>query len=118
MVEPGARVAFDGGVPINGVIIMSRSPVVLALLLGTTFVHAGEMPPPMGARQGGPMTPPPSVLYHASKQGADPQALAQALSKNIDAAKPDTRYEVMVSVRELPPQPLKPQPAGAPLKGQ
>ncbi|MGS3140731.1 hypothetical protein ACB316_21395 [Aeromonas sanarellii] len=97
---------------------MSRSPVVLALLLGTTFVHAGEMPPPMGARQGGPMTQPPSVLYHASKQGADPQVLAQALSKNIDAAKPDTRYEVMVSVRELPPQPLKPQPAGAPLKGQ
>ena len=61
------------------------------------------------------MTPPPSVLYHASKQGADPQALAQAqaLSRNIDAAKPDTRYEVTVSVRELPPQ-----PAGAPLKGQ
>lgn len=99
---------------------MSRYPVALALLLGTTLLHAGEMPPPMGARQGGPMTPPPSVLYHASKQGADPQALAQAqaLSRNIDAAKPDTRYEVMVSVRELPPQPLKPQPAGAPLKGQ
>ena len=96
---------------------MSRYPVALALLLGTTLVHA-EMPPPMGARQGGPMAQPPSVLYHASKQGADPQALVQALSKNIDAAKPDTRYEVMVSVRELPPQPLKPQPAGAPLKGQ
>ncbi len=97
---------------------MSRNALILALLLGTTLVHAGEMPPPMDARQGGPMTPPPSVLYHASKQGADPQALAQALSRNIDAAKPDTRYEVMVSVRELPPQPLKPQPAGAPLKGQ
>lgn len=94
---------------------MSRYPIALALLLGTTLVHAGEMPPPMGARQGGPMAPPPSVLYHASKQGADPQALAQALSKNIDAARPDTRYEVMVSVRELPP---KPQPASAPLKGQ
>ncbi|MDN6867163.1 hypothetical protein QO202_03745 [Aeromonas caviae] len=93
---------------------MSRYPIALALLLGTTLVHAGDMPPPMGARQGGPMAPPPSVLYHASKQGADPQAL----SKNIDAAKPDTRYEVTVSVRELPPQPLKPQPAGAPLKGQ
>ena len=118
MVEPGARVAFDGGVPINGVIIMSRYPVALALLLGTTLLHAGEMPPPMGARQGGPMTPSSSVLYHASKQGTDPQALVQALSKNIDAAKPDTRYEVTVSVRELPPQPLKPQPAGAPLKGQ
>ena len=64
------------------------------------------------------MAPPPSVLYHASKQGADPQALAQSLSKNIDTAKPDTRYEVMVSVRELPPQPPKPQPASAPLKGQ
>ena len=97
---------------------MSRYPIALALLLGTTLVHAGEMPPPMGARQGGPMAPPPSVLYHASKQGADPQALAQALSKNIDAARPDTRYEVMVSVRELPPQPPKPQPASAPLKGQ
>ena len=90
---------------------MSRYPIALALLLGTTLVHAGEMPPPMGARQGGPMAPPPSVLYHASKQGADPQALVQALSKNIDAAKP-------VSVRELPPQPPKPQPASAPLKGQ
>lgn len=97
---------------------MSRYSVALALLLGTTLLHAGEMPPPMGARQGDPMTQPPSVLYHASKQGADPQALAQALSRNIDAAKPDTRYEVMVSVRELPPQPPKSQPASAPLKGQ
>ncbi|BCR27772.1 hypothetical protein KAM448_44450 [Aeromonas caviae] len=97
---------------------MSRYSIALALLLGTTLVHAGDMPPPQSPRLGGPMAPPPSVLYHASKQGTDPQALAQALSKNIDAAKPDTRYEVTVSVRELPPQPLKPQPAGAPLKGQ
>jgi hypothetical protein len=54
VVEPGARVAFDGGVPINGVIIMSRYPVAIALLLGTTLLHAGEMPPPMGARQKAP----------------------------------------------------------------
>ena len=97
---------------------MSRYPIALALLLGTTLVHAGEMPAPMPTRQGGPMAPPVSVLYQASKQGSDPQALAQALVKNIDAAKPDTRYEVMVSVRELPPQPPKPQPARAPIKGQ
>jgi len=94
---------------------MSRYPIALALLLGTTLVHAGDMPSPHPARLGGPMAPPPPVLYQASKQGTDPQALAQALSKNIAAADPDTRYEVMVSVRELPP---KPQAVSAPLKGQ
>lgn len=82
MVEPGARVAFDGGVPINGVIIMSRYPVAIALLLGTTLLHAGEMPPLMGARRGGPMTPP-SVLYHASKQGADPRPWSRRCPKTL-----------------------------------
>ncbi|MCK2086329.1 hypothetical protein ACET6U_18730 [Aeromonas rivipollensis] len=96
---------------------MSRNALTLALLLGTTLAHAGEMFPPMPARPGSQMPMPPSVLYQASKQGSDPQALAQALLKNIAAADPDTRYEVMVSVRELPPQPPKRQ-AAAPLKGQ
>ncbi|WP_419178241.1 hypothetical protein [Aeromonas caviae] len=71
-----------------------------------------------GQHRMGKSTSPPPVLNPASTQGTAPQVLVQALSKNIDAAKPDTRYEVTVSVRELPPQPLKPQPAGAPLKGQ
>lgn len=57
-------------------------------------------------------------LYHASKLGQDPQATAQALFKNIPPAEADKRYEVVVSVRELPPQPIRLQPAAAPLKGQ
>lgn len=60
--------------------------------------------------------PPP--LYHASKLGLDPQATAQALFKNIPPAEADKRYEVVVSVRELPPKPIRLQPAAAPLKGQ
>ena len=81
MVEPGARVAFDGGVPINGVIIMSRYPVALALLLGTAPScrrDAARWP----AKEA-PMTPSSSVLYHASKQGRIPRPLVQALSKTL-----------------------------------
>ncbi|HDC4323840.1 TPA: hypothetical protein O8L69_002968, partial [Aeromonas hydrophila] len=47
-----------------------------------------------------------------------PQATAQALFKNIPPAEADKRYEVVVSVRELPPQPIRIQPTAAPLKGQ
>ncbi|MGY3871475.1 hypothetical protein ACW5W4_18435 [Aeromonas crassostreae] len=64
------------------------------------------------------MPMPPAALYQASKQSTDPQATAQELFKSIPAAEANTRYEVMVSVRELPPRPLKRQPATAPLKGE
>lgn len=60
----------------------------------------------------------PPVLYQASKQSKDPRATAQELFKNIPAAEANKSYEVMVSVRELPPQPIRLQSATAPLKGQ
>ena len=60
----------------------------------------------------------PAPLYHASKLGLDPQATAQALFKNIPPAEADKRYEVVISVRELPSQPIRLHPTTAPLKGQ
>lgn len=85
---------------------MSRYPLALTLLLASLSAQACELPAP------------PAPLYHASKLGQDPQATAQALFKNIPPAEADKRYEVVVSVRELPPQPIRLQPAAAPLKGQ
>lgn len=75
--------------------------------------HAASLPDRPGAHM-----PPPSVLYQASKQSKDPQATAQELFKNIPAAETDKRYEVVISVRELPPQAIRAQPTTAPLKGQ
>lgn len=98
---------------------MSRYPLALTLLLASLSAQACEPPtPPAGrpeARTPVLSAPP---LYHASKLGQDPQATAQALFKNIPPAEADKRYEVVVSVRELPPQPIRLQPAVAPLKGQ
>lgn len=94
---------------------MSRCPLALTLLLASLSTLACE--PPAGR----PDARPPALpvpLYHASKLGQDPQATAQALFKNIPPAEADKRYEVVVSVRELPPQPIRLQPATAPLKGQ
>lgn len=93
---------------------MSRCPLALTLLLASLSALACELPAPPAGR------PPalPAPLYHASKLGLDPQATAQALFKNIPPAEADKRYEVVVSVRELPPQPIRIQPAAAPLKGQ
>ncbi|WP_323934263.1 hypothetical protein [Aeromonas hydrophila] len=93
---------------------MSRCPLALTLLLASLSAQACELPPPPAGR------PPalPAPLYHVSKLGQDPQATAQALFKNIPPAEADKRYEVVVSVRELPPQPIRLQPTAAPLKGQ
>ena len=49
---------------------------------------------------------------------AEFQKSAQELFKNIPATEANKSYEVMVSVRELPPQPIRLQSATAPLKGQ
>ncbi|ELI6433084.1 hypothetical protein RRM65_002861 [Aeromonas salmonicida subsp. salmonicida] len=92
---------------------MSCKALLLPLLLGSLFVHASDLPDRPGAHM-----PPPSVLYQASKQSKDPQATAQELFKNIPAAETDKRYEVVISVRELPPQAIRAQPTTAPLKGQ
>ncbi|MER0497218.1 hypothetical protein ABR855_04050 [Aeromonas hydrophila] len=96
---------------------MSRYPLALTLLLASLSTQACEQPAPPAGRPD--VRPPalPAPLYHASKLGQDPQATAQALFKNIPPAEADKRYEVVVSVRELPPQPIRIQPA-APLKGQ
>lgn len=97
---------------------MSCKALLLPLLLGSLSVHASDMPPPMPGHPGALMPVPPSVLYQASKQSKDPRATAQELFKNIPAAEANKGYEVMVSVRELPPQPIRLQSATAPLKGQ
>ncbi len=96
---------------------MSRYPLALTLLLASLSAQACELPtPPAGPDARPPALPAP--LYHASKQGQDPQATAQTLFKNIPPAEADKRYEVVVSVRELPPQPIRLQSATAPIKGQ
>ncbi|MFB0596127.1 MAG: hypothetical protein ACRCT3_18435 [Aeromonas hydrophila] len=97
---------------------MSRYPLALTLLLASLSTQACEPPAPPAGRPDARPPALPAPLYHASKLGQDPQATAQALFKNIPPAEADKRYEVVVSVRELPPQPIRIQPAAAPLKGQ
>ena len=84
---------------------MSRYPIALALLLGTTILHAGEMPLPDGRPPGGPMTPPPPCSITPAK-GVRIPGLGPGTVQNIDAACriPATRSW---SACELPPQPLK-----------
>ena len=94
---------------------MSCKALLLPLLLGSLSVHASDMQPPLPDRPGAHM---PSVLYQASKQSKDPQATAQELFKNSPAAETDKRYEVVISVRELPPQAIRAQPITAPLMCQ
>ncbi|HAT07297.1 MAG TPA: hypothetical protein DDZ61_22220 [Aeromonas salmonicida] len=109
--------AFDGPYSPGWSHPMSCKALLLPLLLGSLFVHASDMQPPLPDRPGAHM-PPPSVLYQASKQSKDPQGTAQELFKNIPAAETEKRYEVVISVRELPPQAIRAQPTTAPLKGQ
>jgi len=112
------RLAFDGPSSLDGVIPMSRYPLALTLLLASLSALACEQPPSAAGRPDARPPALPAPLYHASKLGQDPQATAQALFKNIPPAEADKRYEVVVSVRELPPQPIRLQPTTAPLKGQ
>lgn len=60
------------------------------------------------------LAPPTMALYQASKQGSDPQALAAELTKLVPSAEADKRYEVQVSVRELPTPPAAKEPQDAP----
>ena len=76
-------------------------------LLASLSAQACELPPSPAGRPDARPPALPAPLYHASKLGQDPQATAQALFKNIPPAEADKRYEVVVSVRELPPQPGK-----------
>lgn len=81
---------------------MSRYPLALTLLLASLSAQACELPAPPAGRPDARPPALPTPLYHASKLGQDPQATAQALFKNIPPAEADKRYEVVVSVRELP----------------
>ena len=84
---------------------MRTLPVLLTLL----FAAQSQAMEPQHGRDFMPM-PPPMAVYQASQLTSNPQATAESLTKLVPAAEQGKRYEVLVSVRELPVMlPLAPE---------